>query len=306
VASAAGSSQSRSNPALTGGTQHRHPIRQPAGRAGGRVQGAALLRDGPACRYGLAGQAGVSKPPSPIVSGELPTSCGIRPEIGPPLAAEAGVVSVRLAPSSATPTQRRGVMPWTCGRSPGSAAVGFQGAGRPLHKNRCRSRAGSRTVVRSCRHPTGSGATAPLCVKRAARSARPTTAPARATTDRRLSLPDVARRGACRAASTVPAPSGDLPQVADGGCVTHRRHSDTPRAQAASLVRDGPSALSASRAGHRRARRRAGTPLLGSPPAPTPAVALQAAPMRHGTRRRPLARHVVGSCGAGEGEPLVQ
>jgi hypothetical protein len=64
--------------------------------------------------YGLAGQAGVSNPPSPLVSGALPTSLGIRPEIGPPFAAEAGVVSVWLAPSSAVPTQRRGVMPWTC------------------------------------------------------------------------------------------------------------------------------------------------------------------------------------------------
>ena len=52
--------------------------------------------------YG-AGQAGVSNPPSPIVSGALPTSRGIRPVIGPMLVADAGVVSVRLAPSAATP-----------------------------------------------------------------------------------------------------------------------------------------------------------------------------------------------------------
>src|SRR5215218_8375194 len=45
------------------------------------------------------------------------------------------------------------------GRSPGAAAVGFQGAGRSLHYRRCRLRVGSRTVVRSCRHPTGSGST---------------------------------------------------------------------------------------------------------------------------------------------------
>src|SRR5215218_1973108 len=74
------------------------------------------------CGYGLAGQAGVSNPPSPTVSGALPTSRGIRPEIGPPLAAEAGVVSVWLAPSLAVPTQRRGVMPWTC------AAAGLAGS----------------------------------------------------------------------------------------------------------------------------------------------------------------------------------
>jgi hypothetical protein len=63
------------------------------------------------CGYGLAGQAGVSKPPSPTVSGALPTSLGIKPKIGPPLAAEAGVMSVWLAPSLAIPTQRNGVMP---------------------------------------------------------------------------------------------------------------------------------------------------------------------------------------------------
>src|SRR5215216_2657374 len=74
------------------------------------------------CGYGLAGQAGVSNPPSPTVSGALPTSRGIRPEIGPPLAAEAGVVSVWLTPSLAVPTQRRGVMPWTC------AAAGLAGS----------------------------------------------------------------------------------------------------------------------------------------------------------------------------------
>src|SRR6266540_2686062 len=75
--------------------------------------------------YGLAGQAGVSNPPSPTVSGALPTSLGIRPEIGPPLAAEAGVVSVWLAPSLAMPTQRRGVMPWTCAMAglAGSSAI---------------------------------------------------------------------------------------------------------------------------------------------------------------------------------------
>jgi hypothetical protein len=39
------------------------------------------------------------------------------------------------------------------GRSPGSAAVGFQGVGGSLHNPHCRPRVGSRTVVRSCRHP---------------------------------------------------------------------------------------------------------------------------------------------------------
>jgi ABC-2 type transport system ATP-binding protein len=77
------------------------PGRLPSGRAA-------------VCGYGLAGQAGVSNPPSPIVSGALPTSLGIRPEIGPPFAADAGVVSVWSAPSSTMPTQRSGVMPWTC------------------------------------------------------------------------------------------------------------------------------------------------------------------------------------------------
>jgi hypothetical protein len=77
---------------------------------------------GAALGYGLAGQAGVSNPPSPVVSGALPTSLGIRPEIGPPFAAEAGVVSVWLAPSLTVPTQRRGVMPWTC------AAAGLAGS----------------------------------------------------------------------------------------------------------------------------------------------------------------------------------
>ena len=56
--------------------------------------------------------------------------------------------------------QRRATDLLNAGRSPGSAAVGFQGAGRSLHKRHCRSAwAGSRTVVRSCRHPTGSGST---------------------------------------------------------------------------------------------------------------------------------------------------
>jgi hypothetical protein len=36
---------------------------------------------------------GAVKPPSPPVSGELPTVAGIRPLIGPPLAAPAGVES---------------------------------------------------------------------------------------------------------------------------------------------------------------------------------------------------------------------
>jgi hypothetical protein len=44
----------------------------------------------------------------------LPTLLGIRPKIGPPKSAEAGVVSVRFAPSSSTPTQFKGVIPWTC------------------------------------------------------------------------------------------------------------------------------------------------------------------------------------------------
>src|SRR5207247_6427466 len=45
--------------------------------------------------------------------GALPTSRGMRPVIGPPFAADAGVSFVRLAPSKETPTQRSGVMPWT-------------------------------------------------------------------------------------------------------------------------------------------------------------------------------------------------
>jgi hypothetical protein len=45
------------------------------------------------------------------------------------------------------------------GRSPGLQPVGFQGVGRLLHNPYCRPRAGSRTVVRSCRHPTRSGST---------------------------------------------------------------------------------------------------------------------------------------------------
>jgi hypothetical protein len=49
------------------------------------------------------------------------------------------------------------------GRSPGSVAIGFQGVGRSLHDRRCRLRVGSRTVVRSCRHPTGSGSTEVCC-----------------------------------------------------------------------------------------------------------------------------------------------
>src|SRR6266536_217409 len=73
--------------------------------------------------YG-AGQAGVSNPPSPTVSGALPTSLGISPVIGPPLAAAAGVVSVRSAPSVVVPTQRNGVMPctWATAGAAGSTA----------------------------------------------------------------------------------------------------------------------------------------------------------------------------------------
>jgi PPOX class probable F420-dependent enzyme len=43
-------------------------------------------------RYGHC--TGAVDPPSPTVSGALPTSRGIRPVIGPPLAEEAGVTSV--------------------------------------------------------------------------------------------------------------------------------------------------------------------------------------------------------------------
>jgi hypothetical protein len=37
---------------------------------------------------------GAANPPSPIVSGAVPTSRGIRPVMGPPLVEEAGVTSV--------------------------------------------------------------------------------------------------------------------------------------------------------------------------------------------------------------------
>jgi hypothetical protein len=72
-----------------------------------------------------AGQAGVSNPPSPMFNGELPTALGIKPEIGPPSSAVAGVMSVRLAPSSSTPTQRSGVMPctWPVAEPAGSSAT---------------------------------------------------------------------------------------------------------------------------------------------------------------------------------------
>jgi single-stranded DNA-binding protein len=66
--------------------------------------------------------------------------------------------------AAATSTTRRRLIESAVGALR-SAARRFQGAGRSLHYRRCRLRVGSRTVVRSCRHPTGSGSTAPLCVK---------------------------------------------------------------------------------------------------------------------------------------------
>jgi hypothetical protein len=70
--------------------------------------------------YRVCRQAGVLNPPSPGCSGDLPTVLGISPAIGPPFSAPAGVWSVRLAPSSSTPTQLSGVRPWTC--APAGAA----------------------------------------------------------------------------------------------------------------------------------------------------------------------------------------
>lgn len=78
-------------------------------------------------RYGQCPVA-APKPPSPIVSGALPTSRGMRPVMGPPFAAAAGVLSVWLAPALALSTVQPsgGVMPWTCpnaGATESAAAV---------------------------------------------------------------------------------------------------------------------------------------------------------------------------------------
>src|SRR5204862_2441374 len=58
------------------------------------------------------------KPPSPGASGAFPTVLGISPEIGPPLAAAAGVESVWFAPvivlSTCQESPSSGVIPWTC------------------------------------------------------------------------------------------------------------------------------------------------------------------------------------------------
>src|SRR3989442_7499257 len=62
----------------------------------------------------LQEHAGVENPPSPTCKGAFPTSLGMRPTIGPPLAAAAGVLSVWLAPALSGATHRSGVMPWTC------------------------------------------------------------------------------------------------------------------------------------------------------------------------------------------------
>jgi hypothetical protein len=48
--------------------------------------------------YSYGWHTAASLPPSPTVSGEFPVSRGIKPEIGPPLAAAAGVSSVAFAP----------------------------------------------------------------------------------------------------------------------------------------------------------------------------------------------------------------
>jgi hypothetical protein len=67
--------------------------------------------------YG-AGHAGVSKPPSPKLSG------GISPtKMDPSFAPAPGVSSTRFAPSSSTPTQRSGVMPCTCADADPMAAT---------------------------------------------------------------------------------------------------------------------------------------------------------------------------------------
>jgi hypothetical protein len=69
------------------------------------------------------------------------------------------------------------------GRRPGSAARRFQGAGRSLHYRHCRPRVGSRTVVRSCRHPTGSGSIE-VCPARVGLPSRPSWPPGAGPVDR--------------------------------------------------------------------------------------------------------------------------